>query len=68
MGLTNVLLALKAAEELAGLARRAIEAGVDVSREEIDAVFAHTDTVDAEWAEVNRKAMEAGEAVNGNGK
>lgn len=67
MALTNVLLALKAAEELAALARRAIEAGEDVDRADVDAVFDHMDTVDAEWEDVNKAALAAEKAVDGDG-
>lgn len=53
--LTNVLILMHLITEATGLVARAIEAGRDVTDEELAAVFARCDRADAAWDDANEQ-------------
>jgi len=54
----NLVVASTIIGELAGLIRRAVAAGTDITDAELDNVFAFADRADARWAEVNAAQKE----------
>ena len=59
--LTNILILIHLITEATGLVARAIEAGRDVTDEELAAVFARCDRADAAWDEANAEGTDKGQ-------